>query len=82
MPKRTTLTLEDDVMRRLRDESRRTGRSIKDTVNDAIRHGLEQTPSERHPGFRVRARKLSARPGVQFDDVSALLEQVEGPMHR
>jgi hypothetical protein len=37
---RTTITLEADVAARLREFSRRTGRSFKQAVNDAVREGL------------------------------------------
>lgn len=35
----TTLTLEDDVIAKVRDEARRTGRPLKTIINDAIRRG-------------------------------------------
>jgi hypothetical protein len=34
---RTTLTLDEDVAAKLRAEARKTGRSFRDTVNDARR---------------------------------------------
>ena len=37
---RTTITLELDVAARLREFSRRTGKSFKQAVNDAVREGL------------------------------------------
>lgn len=37
---RTTLTLEDDLARRLKELARGTDRNFKDVVNDAIRKGL------------------------------------------
>ena len=37
---RTTLTLDEDVAAKLRAEARRSGRSFRDVVNDAIRRGL------------------------------------------
>ena len=49
MSERTTLTLEDDVAERLRDEARRTGRSFKDVVNGTIRNGLDRAPEQAAP---------------------------------
>ena len=81
MSKRTTLTLEDDVAERLLEESRRTGKSFKDVVNQAIRRGIDRTPSGLPP-FKVKARPMHAKPGIDFDHVERLIEQIEGPYHR
>jgi hypothetical protein len=76
---RTTLTLEDDVAARVLAESRRTGRSFKATVNALLRAGLEARraakPARR---FKVRARALGVRPGIDYDNVADLVEQIEG----
>lgn len=69
-------------MDRLQTEARRSRRSFKDVVNDAIRTGLDRRTGEQAVAFRVQARDLSLRDGIQLDDISALLEQVEGPHHR
>lgn len=81
---RTTLTLDEDVAARLKAEARRTGKTFKDTVNDALRRSLS-TSRRRSPEarFRVEARDLGRlRPGLSLDNVSDLVEQVEGPQHR
>ena len=81
---RTTLTLDDDVAARLKAESRRTGKSFKETVNEALRRSL--STSRRRPAeerFRVEARDLGrVRPGLTLDSISDLLEQTEGSQHR
>lgn len=82
MPQRTTVTLEDDVVAGLRDASRRTGRPFKAVVNDAIRAGLGSAASRNRPPFQPRARPLGLRPGIELDDISGLLERIEGPEHR
>jgi hypothetical protein len=80
---RTTLTLDDDVAAKLKAEMRRTGLSFKEMLNRALRRGLSAR-NERKPGapFVVRARALGLRPGLNYDKVSDLLEQIEGPLHR
>ncbi|MGH2428241.1 MAG: DUF2191 domain-containing protein [Candidatus Limnocylindria bacterium] len=83
MSQRTTLTLEDDVAARLRDAARRTGRPLKAVVNDAIRAGLDARGSSRgRSPFRVRARALGLRPGIDLDDISGLLDRLDGPDRR
>ena len=80
---RTTLTLDEDVAARLKSESRRSGRPFKDVVNDYLRRGLEGSPSPaRRKRFKVRARALGVRPGIDYDNVGDLLEQIEGPLAR
>ena len=82
---RTTLTLEPDVANRLRSEVRRTGKSFKDVVNECLRVALTQrrsTPVAKPP-FRIRPRDLGAlRPGLNLDNIGALLEAAEGPLHK
>lgn len=79
---RTTLTLDDDVAAKLTAEARKTGRSFKDVVNTALRIGLNVKRSGSVKSFRVHARALDARPGVSFDNVEALLDQIEGASRR
>jgi hypothetical protein len=80
---RTTLTLDDDVAARLQTESRRSGRSFKDVVNDYLRRGLEGGhPSPPRKPFKVKARALGLRPGMDYDNVADLLEHIEGPLSR
>jgi hypothetical protein len=80
---RTTLTLDDDVARKLDLERRRLGISFKEVVNRALRSALNR-PAEKTPGkpFQVKAQDLGLRPGLSYDDVDALLDEVEGPLRR
>jgi len=32
--------------------------------------------------FKVRARNLGKKPGLNYDDVWGLIEQIEGPSHK
>ena len=80
---RTTLTLDDDVRARLERESRRSGKSLKDVVNESLRLGLSARQTIQ-PGSRfvVRAQTMGLRPGLSLECIAGLLEQVEGPLHR
>lgn len=79
---RTTLTLDNDVEAKLNAEMRRTGKSFKEVVNEILRIGFnarrEYLASK---PFKVRARKLGIRPGLNYDNIGDLLEQVEEPEH-
>ncbi len=81
---RTTLTLDEDVATRLRAEARKTDRSFRETVNDALRRGLAAPrASGARKRFTVVARDLGAlSPGLSLDNIGELLERIEGPLHR
>ena len=81
---RTTLTLDDDVAAKLRAESRRTGRPFKEIVNETLRSGLaSRHVVARRRTFKIAARDLgNLRPGLCLDNVTELIEQAEGPLHR
>ena len=81
MSKRTTLTIEDDVMSRLTDEARRTGKPFKTVVNEALRRGLDSAPGPRER-YRVVAKPMGLRPGFDLDDIEGLLDRLEGPNRR
>jgi hypothetical protein len=76
---RTTLTLDDDVMSRLRAEARRTGRPFRNVVNDAIRRGLATGAWEEPKPFRLIPSDLGLLPGMDLNDVEGLLDRIEGP---
>jgi hypothetical protein len=79
---RTTLTLDEDVAAKLQAETRKSGRPFKEVVNEVLRRGLATRPTRgSRPPFKVSARDLGAS-RRNLDDISALLEHVEGPLHR
>jgi predicted transcriptional regulator len=82
--KRTTLTLEEDVVEALQTKARISGKPIKEVVNQAIRDGLaaQTTKADDTDAFVVDARPLKLRAGLSYDNVGDLLEYVEGPEHR
>jgi hypothetical protein len=81
---RTTLTLDEDIARRLQAESRRTGRPFKEVVNELLRIALAQSRALKSmPPFRVMAADLGGPAGSSsYDDIGALLEESEGVDHR
>jgi hypothetical protein len=85
---RTTLTLDDDVVRTIRDEMKAgEGKTFKQSVNDLIRLGRykkqeQQAASEPRKRFKVRAKHMGTYPHLNYDNIGELLEQIEGPFHR
>lgn len=80
---RTTLTLDDDVAARLKAEARRTGRPFKTVVNESLRMALTQSAAvQRRKPFKIKPRAMGgATAGVSYDNVGALLEEIEGARH-
>jgi hypothetical protein len=76
---RTTITLEDDVAKLIRDETRRSRKTFKDVVNDAIRKGLTTgpSPSARPRRFRVKPKACGFRPGIDLMKLNQLLDELE-----
>ena len=80
---RTTLTLDEDNAAKLRDEMARTGRSLKETVNECLRRGFESpTEDDLATRFTVRPRAMGVRPGYDLDDVGGLLDLLDGEAQR
>ena len=81
---RTTLTLDDDVAARLQAESRRTGRPFKTVVNEYLRVGLAQRRlAKAAVRFRVEPVSMGAPlAGRSYDNIGALLEEIEGAERR
>ena len=80
---RTTLTLDDDVYRKLESEARRTGRSFKEVVNERLRKSVAASePEMRRRPFRVHARPMGIRPGIDLSSIEQLLDKLEGPARR
>lgn len=79
---RTTLTLDDDVAAKLQAEVRRTGQPLKQIVNHFLRAGLNARRQTRplRP-FTVQAQPLGLRWGLNYDNISELLDHLEGPVH-
>ncbi len=81
---RTTVTLDEDVLERIKQESRSRGIPFKQTLNDLLRTAMA-APSQAHPDrreFRVRPLDLKFIPGLNYDDIGSLLEYLEGPEHK
>ncbi|HXG86720.1 MAG TPA: hypothetical protein VNJ02_00175 [Vicinamibacterales bacterium] len=81
---RTTLTIDDDVAAKLEAEARRSGLSFKETVNTILRAGIAARRGKL-PRARFTVHALDLEPldrNLDFDNIEALLEQVEGPQRR
>ena len=73
---RTTITLDPDVAARLRSLARERGISFKAAVDTVLRRGLAEGAASSRP-FRVQARPLNLRPGIDIDSALTLAAQLE-----
>lgn len=80
---RTTLTLDEDVAAKLRQEMIRSGAGMKEVVNAFLRRGLDAPRAEdmARP-FRVHAQPMGLKAGMDLDDISGLLDFLDGPARR
>jgi len=69
-------------MSEIQREVRRSGRSFKAVINDAIRAGIAQDAKRPREPFRVNAVDMGLRPGFDLDDIEGLLDRLEGPWRR
>jgi hypothetical protein len=74
---RTTVTLDADVDRLLKEEMRRSGTTFRQALNQAIRRALAGSVAEERRPFKLRPKRLSLRPGVDPAMLQHLEEDLE-----
>jgi hypothetical protein len=75
---RTTVTLDKDVERMLREAMHRTRKSFKETLNDSVRMalGARSGRAKKRP-FVVRARPMGLRAGIDPTGLNKLADELE-----
>jgi hypothetical protein len=75
---RTTLTIDDDLARALREKAHQTGAPFKEIVNKAIRAGLEQVdkPKQTRP-YKCKSYSLGYPPRADLDHALSLVDRLE-----
>lgn len=74
----TTVTLDEDVERLLREAMHRSRRSFKETLNAAIRAGLSQNKkTAAAPPLMVKARPMGLQPGIDPAGFNKLADEVD-----
>lgn len=75
---RTTVTLDPDVERLLKEEIHRSRQSFKEVLNTAIRRGLRASaPGKKRKPFVVKARSLGLRTGIDPARLTELADDLE-----
>lgn len=80
MPMRTTLTLDDDILKRARKKAAEEGRPLKEVINDALRFGLEAGSRNVRVPYRFKLKTVDGKtlPGVDLTDRDKLFDLMEG----
>jgi hypothetical protein len=73
---RTTVRIDPDLAARLRRIAHERGISFREALNSALRAGIGQRAGASR-AYRVPARRLGLRPGVDLDKAMALSSALE-----
>ncbi len=74
---RTTVTLDEDVERMLKEAMHRSRSGFKETLNAAIRAGLGRKPRvPRSRAFKVKARPMGLLPGIDPGGLNRLADDL------
>jgi len=75
---RTTLNLDDQLMRQAKEEAARSGRTLTSVVEDALREALSRRAAAPVEPYQVRPFAGSGLcPGVDLNDSAALLDLMD-----
>jgi hypothetical protein len=74
---RTTVTLDPDVVAKLKEEMRRKDISFKEAINSSVRRGLERNEAKPRPYRLPPPQRMGARPGVNLDKALQLAGELE-----
>jgi hypothetical protein len=75
---RTTLTLDPDLAKKLKDLAHRRGQSFKQTLNEVVRRGLAARAASEDAGqYRVTPHRGGFRPGIDPGKLNQLVDQLE-----
>jgi hypothetical protein len=80
---RTTVTIDEDVLERIKRESRSRGATFRETLNDLLRAALLNLDSPpRRRTLKIKPVHMGYKAGLNHDDIESLLEYGEGGQHR
>lgn len=75
---RTTLTLDDQVARELKELAHRAGKPFKDVLNETLRNGLCAKHSRPPKAYRLATVSLGGvRAGVNLDKALSIADAIE-----
>ena len=76
--KRTTIVLEDDLFRRIKQEAARQGETLKSTLNALLRRALSRPKAAKPYRLNWKPVKGLLKPGVDVADRKFLIDLLGG----
>ena len=75
---RTTIRIDDDLYREVKERAARAGRTVAAVLEDAVRRGLTLSEERAEGRYRVRPSGGGGlRPGIDLDSNAAVAEIVD-----
>jgi plasmid stability protein len=75
---RTTLAIDDDLLKRIKEKAAREGRALQDVANELLRNALVQQKPKRNLKLKLRGWKATERPGVDLLDREKVFDLMDG----
>ncbi len=75
---RTTLALDDDLLKELKERAAREGRSLQDVANDLLKQALARRKPKESLKLTLRGWKAKEQPGVDLLDRDKLFDLMDG----
>jgi hypothetical protein len=77
---RTTIRINDELLKKAKIRAAETDRSLAEVIEDALRREIDQVDAgiEPHQVTVPTAGEGGVQPGVDLDDTSSLLDNMEG----
>jgi plasmid stability protein len=75
---RTTLAIDDDLLKRIKEKAAREGRPLQDVANELLRQALVQQKTRPSLKLKLRGWKAAERPGVDLLDRDKLFDLMDG----
>lgn len=76
--KRTTLAIDDDLLKQLKERAAREGRTLQAVANDLLRQALAQQWPKSQPTLVLRGWKTVEQPGVYLLERDKLFDLMDG----
>lgn len=75
---RTTLRIDDELLRRLRQRAADESRTLQDVTNEVLRHGLEEGGRPSDYRLDLEGWEAELRPGIDLTDRESLWDAMDG----
>jgi len=75
---RTTLAIDDDLLKRIKEKAAREGSTLQAVANDLLRQALVQARPKIRKKLELRGWKATEQPGVDLLDRDKLFDLMDG----